>query len=168
MNVDVASILETIESWPISSAMRGELPGSDWLFPIVETLHVMTFTLVVGSIAMVDLRLLGLSSRDSSISRLSAEVLPWTWIAWSLAALFGSLLFMAKAHVYAGNLQFRLKFVCMALAAVNMLVFHFGAFRQVARWEMGELPTSAKVAGALSLLLWIAVVFFGRWTGFTT
>jgi hypothetical protein len=168
MNVDVASILETIESWPISSAMRGELPGSDWLFPIVETLHVMAFTLVVGSIAMVDLRLLGLSSRDSSISRLSEEVLPWTWIAWSLAALFGSLLFMAKAHVYAGNLQFRLKFVCMALAGVNMLVFHFGAFRQVARWEMGELPISTKVAGALSMLLWIAVVFFGRWTGFTT
>jgi hypothetical protein len=168
MNLFVASILKSIESWPISSAMRGEMPGSDWLFPIVETLHVMAFTLVVGSIAMVDLRLLGVASRDSSISRLSEEVLPWTWIAWSLAALFGSLMFIAKAHVYAGNLQFRLKFVCMALAAVNMLIFHFSAYRQVARWDMGELPISAKAAGALSLLLWVGVVFFGRWTGFTT
>jgi hypothetical protein len=168
MNVYVAAILKTIESWPISSAMRGETPGSDWLFPIVETLHVMAFTLVVGSIAMVDLRLLGLASRDNSISRLSNEVLPWTWIAWSLAALFGSLMFIAKAHVYAGNLQFRLKFVCMALAAANMLVFHFSTFRHVTSWDMGELPIRAKVAGALSLLLWIGVVFFGRWTGFTT
>jgi hypothetical protein len=56
----------------------------------------------------------------------------------------------------------------MGLAAVNMLVFHFGAYRQVARWDAGEPPMSAKLAGALSLSLWIGVVFFGRWVGFTT
>jgi hypothetical protein len=77
-------------------------------------------------------------------------------------------MFMAKAQTYAGNLQFRLKFACMGLAAVNMLVFHFGAYRHVARWDVGEPPLSAKLAGALSLSLWIGVVFFGRWVGFTT
>ena len=166
MSVD--SLLQAVEAWPISLAMRGETPGTDWLFPIVETLHVIALTIVVGSIAMVDLRLLGWTSRGSSISRLSAEVLPWTWIAWCAAAVFGTLMFMAKAHVYAGNLQFRLKFVCMASAAANMLVFQFGAFRRVARWDLGEPPNSARAAGAVSLMLWIGVVFFGRWTGFTT
>jgi hypothetical protein len=117
---------------------------------------------------MLDLRLLGVASRSSSVSRLSSEVLPWTWAAWCTAALFGTLMFMAKAGTYAGNLQFRLKFVCMGLAAVNMLIFHFGSFRQVARWDSGEPPVSAKVAGAMSLSLWICVVFFGRWVGFTT
>jgi len=81
------ALLLAIRDWPVSAAIRGEFPGTEWLFPIVETLHVMAFSLVVGSIAMVDVRLLGLASRDSSISRLSAEVLPWTWISWSLAAL---------------------------------------------------------------------------------
>jgi hypothetical protein len=75
---------------------------------------------------------------------------------------------MAKAQTYAGNLQFRLKFVCMGLAALNMLIFHFGAYRRVSRWDAGEPPTSAKAAGALSLSLWSGVVFFGRWVGFTT
>jgi len=56
----------------------------------------------------------------------------------------------------------------MALAALNMLIFHFGVNREVARWDEGEPPMSAKIAGALSLLLWIGVVFFGRWVGFTT
>jgi hypothetical protein len=166
--MSIAEVLSTIESWPISAALRGETPGTEWLFPIVETLHVMALTIVFGSIAMVDLRLLGLASRDSRVSRLSNEVLPWTWSAWCTAAVFGTLMFMAKATTYAGNLQFRLKFVCMALAAVNMLIFQFGAYRQVARWDTGATPAGAKVAGAASLSLWIGVVFFGRWVGFTT
>jgi hypothetical protein len=166
--VNIADLVNTIEGWPISAVMRGELPGTEWGFPIVETLHVMAFTIVVGSIAMVDLRLLGIASRNSTVSRLIKEVLPWTWTAWVMAAVCGTLLFLSKAETYAGNLQFRLKFVCMGLAALNMLAFHFGAYRQVARWDSGEPPVSAKVAGALSMSLWIAVVFFGRWIGFTT
>ncbi len=166
--MSIAALLATVEDWPISAAMRGEIPGTEWLFPIVETVHVMALTIVVGSIAMVDLRLLGISSRDSAVSRLSNEVLPWTWTAWSVAAVCGALMFVAKAETYAGNLQFRLKFVCMGLAALNMLIFKFGAYRQVARWDRGALPMSAKVAGVLSLSLWIGVVFFGRWVGFTT
>jgi hypothetical protein len=165
MSID--ALLKSIEALPVSAAVRGELPGTDWLFPIIETLHVMALTLVVGSIAMIDLRLLGLASRSSPVSRLSNEVLPWTWTAWCVAAVFGTLMFMSKAHTYAENLQFQLKFTCMALAALNMLVFHFGAFRQVEHWDLDEPPRSAKVAGALSLLLWIGVVFFGRWVGFT-
>jgi hypothetical protein len=166
--MSIAEVLSAIESWPISAALRGETPGTEWLFPIVETLHVMALTIVFGSIAMVDLRLLGIASRDSPVSRLSNEVLPWTWTAWCTAAVFGTLMFMAKATTYAGNLQFRLKFLCMALAALNMLIFHFGAYRQVASWDSGMTPGSAKVAGAASLTLWIGVVFFGRWVGFTT
>jgi hypothetical protein len=166
--MNTAQLLSAIESWPISAALRGEMPGTEWLFPIIETLHVMALTIVFGSIAMVDLRLLGIASRDSLVSRLSSEVLPWTWTAWCSAAVFGTLMFMAKATTYAGNLQFRLKFVCMALAAVNMLIFHFGAYRQVARWDSGPTPLSAKAAGAASLSLWMGVVFFGRWVGFTT
>jgi hypothetical protein len=166
--MNIAKLLDTIEGWPISAVMRGEMPGTEWVFPIVETLHVMAFTIVVGSIAMVDLRLLGIASRNSTVSRLTKEVLPWTWSAWVTAAVCGTLLFLGKAGTYAGNLQFRLKFVCMGLAALNMLVFHLGAYRQVARWDSGEPPVSAKMAGALSMSLWIAVVFFGRWIGFTT
>jgi len=166
--MSIATLCSAIQAWPLSTAIRGNTPVTAWLFPIVETLHVMALTVVVGSIAMVDLRLLGLSSRNSPVSRLSREVLPWTWTAWCVAAVFGSLLFISRASTYETNLQFRLKFVCMGLAAVNMLVFHFGSYRQVTRWDSGEPPMNAKVAGALSLLLWIGVVFFGRWTGYTS
>jgi hypothetical protein len=151
-----------------AAAMRGEL-GWEWLFPIVETLHVISLAMVFGSVVMVDLRLAGATSRNSAVSRLSSEVLPYTWGAFICAAVTGTLLFVSKAHVYFYNLQFQLKFLCMFLAGINMAVFHFGAYRRVLEWdEKLPPPRAARLAGALSIALWIGVIFFGRWIGFTT
>jgi hypothetical protein len=62
-----------------------------------------------------------------------------------------------------------MKFVCMGLAAVNMVAFHFGPYKSVAQWDQGvRLPGSARLAGAASIALWVGVVFFGRWVGFET
>jgi len=149
--------------------VRGDIPEAAWLFPIVETLHIFALAVVFGSIAILDMRLLGWRSLNSPVSRLTRSTLPVTWVAWLCAAVTGSLLFISKAVIYAGNIQFQLKFVMMALAAINMVVFHYGPFRQVARWDTARKPPgAARLAGALSLSLWIAVIFFGRWMGFTT
>jgi hypothetical protein len=166
--MSLSALMSAIQDLPLSAALRGESAGTEWLFPIVETVHVLTLTIVFGSIAMVDLRLVGLTGRGSSISRLSAETLPWTWTAWVLSAISGSLLFMSKAVTYFGNFEFRMKFIFMGLAALNMLIFHFGAYRRVSQWDTGVPPISARVAGALSIGFWVAVIFFGRWIGFTT
>jgi hypothetical protein len=156
------------EHTSLAAAMRGEL-GWEWLFPIVETLHVISLAMVFGSIVMVDLRLVGAASRNSALSRLSGEVLPYTWGAFICAVVTGTLLFVSKVHVYFYNLQFQLKFLCMFLAGVNMAVFHFGAYRRVLEWnERHPPPRAARLAGALSIALWIGVIFFGRWIGFTT
>jgi hypothetical protein len=160
--------LSAAEHTSLAAAMRGEL-GWEWLFPIVETLHVISLAMVFGSIVMVDLRLAGATSRNSAVSRLSGEVLPYTWGAFICAVVTGTLLFVSKAHVYFYNLQFQLKFLCMFLAGVNMAVFHFGAYRHVLEWdERRPPPRAARLAGALSIALWTGVIFFGRWIGFTT
>jgi|HubBroStandDraft_3_1064219.scaffolds.fasta_scaffold236012_2 hypothetical protein len=166
--MNLHSVLVHLQDLWLSAVVRGDIPGTEWVFPIVETCHVLTLTLVFGSIVMVDLRLLGWTSRATSIARLIEETLPWTWTAWVLAATTGSMLFISKAVTYAGNFEFRMKFVCMVLAAVNMLVFHFGAYRRVAEWDLARPPAAARLAGGLSMTFWIAVIFFGRWVGFTT
>jgi hypothetical protein len=143
--------------------------GWGWCFPNVETIHVLSIATVFGSILMVDLRLLGVSSRDSAVSKLSQEVLPYTWVAFALAVVSGSLLFISKAEVYFFNLQFRLKFLFMALAGINMVVFHLGAYKRVLQWDSTLPPPAvARLAGGLSLALWVAVIFMGRWIGYTT
>jgi len=140
-----------------------------WVFPNLETLHVLSLTTVFGSILMVDVRLLGLAEANSRISVLSQEVLPYTWIAFLCAVITGTLLFSSKAQTYFYNLQFQLKFACMALAGINMAVFHLGVYRRVLEWDTAQPPPiGARIAGALSIVLWTATIFFGRWTGFTT
>jgi hypothetical protein len=163
------AFLTTLENSGLAAWVGGSSSDNSWVFPIVETIHVLCLAVVFGSIAMVDLRLLGISSRDSRVSRLSAEVLPWTWTAFLFAALSGFLMFVCKAKTYWNNPQFELKFLCIFLAGVNMLAFHFGIYRRVADWDIAlPTPPAARTAGALSICLWITVVFMGRWAGFTT
>jgi len=165
----LVSVLEALQKLPVSAAVRGSLPHTEWVFPIIETIHVLGLTVVFGSIAMVDVRLVRGTSSGQRLSRLAAETLPWTWSAWTLAALSGFAMFASRAVTYAGNFDFRMKFVCMGLAAVNMLIFHFGPYRNVQQWETRAMPPpSARLAGGLSIGLWTAVIFFGRWVGFTT
>lgn len=143
--------------------------GGAYLFPAIETVHVLALATVFGSIFMLDLRLLGVNARGTPVSKLSNEVLPWTWAAFLLAALSGSLMFISKAPTYWANLQFEVKFAAIFLAGVNMVVFHFGVFRRVNEWDLSlPTPLAARVAAALSLGLWIAVIVMGRWVGFTT
>ena len=93
------------------------------LFPSIEIVHVLALAVVFGSILVVDLRLLGISSGDTAVSMVAREVLPYTWAAFAVAAVSGALLFMSNAQAYFDNLQFRSKFRAMAIAGLNMAVF---------------------------------------------
>jgi hypothetical protein len=140
---------------------------STWLFPIVETVHVLALTVVVGSVAMMDLRLLGVGSKDRAASEVIASSLPWAWSAFAVAFVAGSLMFSSKAATYYVNLPFRIKMVCLVLAAANMLIFHVVTARGMATWDRGTPPPAARFAAACSLTLWIVIVASGRWIGFT-
>jgi hypothetical protein len=140
---------------------------STWLFPIVETVHVLALTVVVGSVAMMDLRLLGVGSKDRAVSEVIASSLPWAWSAFAVAFVAGSLMFSSKAATYYVNLPFRIKMVCLVLAAANMLIFHVVTARGMATWDRGTPPPAARFAAACSLTLWIVIVASGRWIGFT-
>jgi hypothetical protein len=152
-----------LESQPFALAIS----QSSWLFPSIETVHVLALTLVVGSIAMVDLRLLNWAYRDRAVKQLTGEVLPWTWVAFVVAAIFGALLFASAATKYYGIATFRAKLVLLVIAGGNMLFFHFVPYRRADEWGLVNQTTRlAKVCGGLSLLLWGAIVALGRWTGF--
>jgi len=145
-----------------------QIRESVWMFPTIETVHVFALVLVVGSIMTVDLRLLGLANKERPFSQVAAEMLPWTWAAFGVAALAGMLMFSSKALTYYGNIPFRLKMVCLLLAGINMVLFHWLGARRVATWDHRQPPWSAKMAGGASLLLWTTIVAAGRWIGFTT
>jgi hypothetical protein len=130
--------------------------------------HVFALVLVVGTIMTVDLRLLGVANKERPFSQVAAEMLPWTWTAFAIAALAGMLMFSSKALTYYSNIPFRLKMVCLLLAGINMVMFHWLGTRHLEAWDRGRPPRAAKLAGGVSLLLWTTIVAAGRWIGFTT
>jgi hypothetical protein len=156
--------LQALEATPWGTAVR----ENTWLFPTIESVHVLALVLVVGSIMVVDLRLLNLASRERSVKELTDDVLPWTWSAFVVAAITGTLLFSSSAMRYSGLWQFEAKMCMLVLAAINMAIFHVGAFRNVAHWDKAEArpPLAARLAGGISLGIWLSIVALGRLIGF--
>jgi hypothetical protein len=160
----IPEILAWIENTPVATAIR----QSTFLFPAVETVHVLATVIVVGSVTMLDLRLLNIAWRSYSIREVHEDVLPWTWTSFGIAAIAGSLLFSSSATKYYHNGPFRMKMVLLALVAINAACFELGTYRRVRNREaQANIPIFARIAGALGLLLWIGVVACGRWIGFT-
>jgi hypothetical protein len=160
--------LDQCLEWLYATALAVAIRENDYAFPWIESIHVLAITLVVGSIAIVDLRLLGLGSRGRAVTRVTGDVLPCTWIAFGVAAVSGLLMFASNATVYAHNGYFRLKLLLLGIAGLNMLVFQFGVGRDCVRWDAApRAPWAARIAGGVSLVTWLGVVAAGRWIGFT-
>jgi hypothetical protein len=160
--------IDNLLQWFESSSLAISIQQSAWAFPALETVHVIAVALVVGTIFVVDLRLLGLASIGRPITQLCSEILPITWAAFVLAVIAGTLMFISQAMEYFVNYAFRMKFFIIALAGINMLAFQLITYRGVSNWDRGPaIPISGRLAGAISLTCWIGIVFFGRWIGFT-
>jgi len=150
-----------VENWPIS----WEIGGTSW-FPFLESIHVIAATFVVGSILMVDLRLMGLAAVRYKISTLSKELLPWTWGAFVVAIITGLGMFITRAASHVVNPAFQWKVVLLLLAGINMAYFHFQVYKNIARWDTETVtPTQLKMIGSLSLFFWAGVMLAGRWVG---
>jgi len=151
-----------------NSSVADNIRENDLLFPLIESVHVLAICLVVGSILVVDLRLLGLASTGRPVSRITGAILPLTWCAFVVAVASGGLMFISNASKYLSNGYFVAKMVLIGVAGLNMLVFHFVGARDLPKWENDRRPPlPARLAGGASIVLWIAVVACGRWIGFT-
>ncbi len=159
--MSLADLWAALEALPLATHI-----GGTWWFPLLESIHVLTATFVVGSIVMVDLRLLGLAARHHAIARITAEVVPWTLGASMLSVLVGLGLFITRADHYAHNPAFQIKMALLVLAAVNMGAYHLATSSGIERRDReGTTSMAARIAGAGSLALWIGIMLAGRWTG---
>jgi len=163
---NVQSIVEFLK-WVETTPLAIFISQSSWGFSALLMLHMAAITVVFGMIAVVDLRLLGVASRRSAVTDLCREALPWTWWAFAISAVTGVLLFTTQPVKYVGNHAFQMKFLLMALAGINMLVFQLIIYRGVAAWDRdAAVPLAGKLAGGISLAAWLAIVAYGRWTAY--
>jgi Family of unknown function (DUF6644) len=160
--------LEAIYEWLQNTSVADIIGQSAYLFPLLESLHVLSITVMMGTIALVDLRLVGLINRERPVSQVLREVLPFTIGAFISSVVTGALLFASHAVQYMSNGPFIAKMVLMLVAGVNILIFHGVTQRTMQQWDLGRPPLRAVIAGGTSLILWIAIVACGRWIGFTS
>jgi hypothetical protein len=146
--------------WLTTSALANAMNNHEWAFPIVQSLHFMGFALSIGTIAIVDFRLLGLGMRRQQAAEIAADLNPWTYAGIALMLTTGPMMFSTDAVAYHVNPSFQFKMVCLMLA----LLFHFTLHRRAVRPDVP--PIAAKLAGAMSLVLWTAVVAGGRFIAF--
>ena len=148
--------------WVASSALSELMRSNLWLYPIAEIVHIVGITVLVGGVALFDLRVLGFG-RALPVDQLARHLLPWSVASLGLVVPAGLLLFSADPAALVNNRVFLLKLTLIALAGLNALLFHLGTFRNVAGWNTGAgAPGLARLHAVISLALWVAVISCGR------
>jgi len=146
--------------WLVNSPWSHAMNSAEWVFPAVQSLHFIGFAMSIGTIAIVDFRLLGFAKGHAGAADLATGLAPWTRAGIAVMLITGPLMFSTDAVGYHFNPAFQFKMVCLTLA----LLFHFTVHRRAVRPEAP--PVFAKLAAAASLLLWSAVVAGGRMIAF--
>ena len=155
--------MSSFTAWLAATPWSIELHESLYAYTLIESAHVIGIMLFVGTIAMVDLRLLGLAWRDVPVSQMNARILPWTVVGFVLMFTTGLLLFYAIPIRTWHSLWFRTKMTLLIIAAINIWFFHRRVERDRARWDTAPVPPlAARVSAAVSLVVWFSVIVMGR------
>ena len=141
--------------WLEHSSVITTISNSKWMYPAVEVTHFFSLFLLVGTAAVVDLRLLGLAGRSQSVTELAEQLFPWSWIGLGLCVLSGFFMFAASATGFVVNTQFLIKMV----VTVAAIVFGVVVQRSTPKWDQPSgTPLLAKVTAVISLALWIGAI----------
>ncbi|HTT64543.1 MAG TPA: DUF6644 family protein [Bryobacteraceae bacterium] len=149
--------------WLANTPWSIALHESIWVYPIIESVHVLTLCLFLGLTVMLDLRLLGVTMAGTPASEVAGRLLPWTIAGFAVMVVTGALLFYAIPVKTYLNVFFRLKVAFLVLAGVNVAVFQRTVWRSVDRWDSDRVPPfRARLAAGVSLALWAGIVVAGR------
>jgi hypothetical protein len=149
--------------WLASTSWSIALHESHYAYLALLAVHVLTLTIFVGTIAMVDLRLLGLTMARVPVSEVMRRLLPWSAAGFVVMLGTGALLFSAAPVLGYHNVFFRFKMAALTLAVINAWTFHRQIYGRVAEWDRDPVPPrTARIAGGLSLALWAAIITAGR------
>src|SRR5438128_1823653 len=149
--------------WLGDTSWSVDLHESQYAYSIIESIHVWTMAVFFGSVVMFDLRLMGWTLRGVPVSEVIRRLQPLTIAAFVIMVITGTLLFFAIPLRSYQNLFFRGKMLLLLIAGLNVWLFHSRIYPKVVTGEADAMPPkAARTAGAVSLTLWICIIFSGR------
>jgi hypothetical protein len=137
------------------------LNNNEWSFPVAECIHIVGFTLSIGTIAIVDLSLMGLAFPRKSVAKLARDLAPWTLAGLAIMLTSGPLIFSSDPRMYLGNISFRFKVTALLIA----ILYHYTIRRKVALADH-PVPALDIAVGGISLVLWLSVLAAGLFIAF--
>ncbi len=150
-----------------ASALSQAIQSTDWVIPTVQTVHILAVAAVMSSILMFDLRLIGVRSRRESVVAVAARFIPVVWYGLPILLVTGGILIIAEPARALQNPVFILKMTLILLAAGLTLVSQVPLRRDQGFWEASlSRRRLARLVGGLSLPIWVAIVFAGRWIAY--
>lgn len=145
-------------NWLQHNALITTFSGTGWMYAIAEVTHYFSLFVLVGTVVLVDLRVLGVAARRQTITELAEQLFPWTWTALALALISGLMMFATDATDFYPDIVFRIKMTVMILAIIFAVIVQRG----VPRWDQSpSVPTAAKLVALTSLILWIGTILAG-------
>ncbi|MDE3109045.1 MAG: hypothetical protein KGL02_03795 [Acidobacteriota bacterium] len=150
--------------WCEGTYLGASVRNSEWLFPVIESIHMLGIVALVGSSTLLDLRLLNRGFlRHQPASQVTSKLLPVMWTSFAVMLITGVLMFFSEATRCYESTSFRVKMALLVVVGLNAVFFHFAAYRKIGEWEASpKTPGAAKLAGVVSLVLWICVIVAGR------
>ncbi len=162
MNSSLQHFVDWLSQTPLSQTIQ----SVSWIIPTVQTIHILAIAGVIGSMVLLDLRVLGIAARTQSLSSVSHRLLPWVWCALIVLLLSGSVLITGEPGRSLVNLIFQVKMALVLLAAVLTFFLQRSLNATAATAEAYHAPASAKAIAAISLVVWVTIVFAGRWIAY--
>jgi hypothetical protein len=156
--------LQWLEGLGWTTALR----ESQYMFPIVEGIHLLGLAFILGPVLMLDFRLVGFAWRDQPVSRIAKAFVPYSVAGATLMFATGILLFAAEPVRCWNSDWFKIKIGLLFVAGLNAVYFHFKTQSGWGAWDTDSVPPpAARMAGILSIIFWAGVVLAGRWTAYT-
>jgi uncharacterized protein DUF6644 len=160
---DAPAIIQWLQNSSIGTGIRESI----WLFPIVETTHVLALALSVGVLIWFDLRLLGWGMKHQPVSQVHKQVMPLAFVGFIVMFISGVALFWSEAEKCYSSGFFRLKVLFLFLAAINAGIFELTTKKTIEDWDKYPVPPiRARMAGLISIISWAAVIIAGRATAY--
>jgi uncharacterized protein DUF6644 len=160
---EVPAIIHWMQNSDIGTGIRESI----WLFPIVETTHVLALALSVGVLIWFDLRLMGWGMKHQPVSQVHKQVMPLATFGFIVMFISGVLLFWSEAEKCYSSWFFRMKVIFLVLACINAAIFELATKKTIEDWDKYPIPPiRARMAGLISIISWAAVIIAGRATAY--
>ncbi|HTV79812.1 MAG TPA: DUF6644 family protein [Steroidobacteraceae bacterium] len=151
-------------AWLSSTSLSEHIQDAFWVIPTVQTVHIVSIAIVMTSMAMLDLRLVGVAGRRQSLHEMGARFLPWVWTALVVLACSGTILIIGEPGRELQSDMFWIKMGLLACALTLTLIFQTQLRREKSFWERHR--AAAILLGSVSLIIWVGIVAAGRWIAY--